>query len=895
MNAPTGQAKSIFLGALEIASAEELPSYLDAKCAGDAGLRREVEALLKQHAALGSFLDGPMSMSLPPLPSSKQDGALGSFPQGGQNTVALPAASHPPATVIGAYKLLQQIGEGGMGTVWLAQQTQPVQRQVALKIIKPGMDSRQVLVRFEAERQALALMDHPNIAKVFDGGATSDGRPYFVMELVKGTPITQYCDEQRLTPRQRLELFVPVCHAIQHAHQKGIIHRDIKPSNVLVAPYDGKPVIKVIDFGVAKATGQRLTEHTMFTEFGAVVGTVEYMSPEQAELNNQDIDTRSDIYALGVLLYELLTGTTPLTRKLIKEATLFEMLRIIREDETPRPSTRLGATEELPAIAAKRRLEPKKLSALVRGELDWIVMKALDKERGRRYETANGFALDVQRYLADEPVQACPPSAGYRLRKFVRRNKGVVVGTTAVLLTLVAGIVGTSIGLVRAQEASQTAAERAVAEQQAKEAAEAVLDFVETKIFAAARPAGQAGGLGREVTLRKAVLAALPHVKNSFKDQPLIEARLRMTIGISFLHLAEAKTALEQFEAARATYIAKLGHEHPDTLRSAMRLASSYAALGRGPEALELFEKTLALQEAKLGPNHRDTLGTLSQKALAYVRLGRYADALEPAKEVLARRKAAFGREDGDTLLNVIGVAGTYQALGRHAEALKVLEEETAGLSEEKLEPYYLLLLMGLQLRADSHAALGQHALALKLRREVFEKRKAKYGLDEPETILGLAMMVDSLYKLGRFAETVPHIDEFVARAYSKSVHLEMIPGMLLARFAAVRETKDPQSCRTTAEMWEKLNLKSVNYFYNAACMRAVTAGAFAAADKSPEGAKQADAEADRAMAWLKQAVAAGFTHAAHIAKDTDLDALRDRQDFKTLIAELRAGTKKMP
>ena len=299
-------------------------------------------------------------------------------------------------TVIGPYKLIEQIGEGGMGSVWMAQQTEPVKRLVAVKLIKAGMDSRQVIARFEAERQALALMDHPNIARVLDGGTTSGGRPYFVMDLVKGMPITRYCDEHHLTPRQRLELFIPVCQAVQHAHQKGIIHRDLKPSNVLVALYDGKPVPKIIDFGVAKAAGQQLTDKTLVTGFGAIVGTLEYMSPEQAEVNQLDIDTRSDIYSLGVLLYELLTGSPPFSRKELTEAGMLEMLRVIREQEPSKPSTKLSTADGLPTLAANRGTEPAKLTKLVRGELDWIVMKALEKDRNRRYETANGFAMDVQ-------------------------------------------------------------------------------------------------------------------------------------------------------------------------------------------------------------------------------------------------------------------------------------------------------------------------------------------------------------------------------------------------------------------------------------------------------------------------------------------------------------------
>ena len=378
-----------------------------------------------------------------------------------------PTSEQPGTIIAGRYKLLEEIGQGGMGTVWAAEQTTPVRRKVALKLIKAGMDSRSVLARFEAERQALALMDHPNIAKVLDGGLTDSGRPYFVMEYVKGVPITEYCDATRLSVEERLNLFIQVCSALQHAHQKGIIHRDLKPSNILVAPYDDKPVPKVIDFGLAKAMHQSLTEKTLYTAHETVLGTPLYMSPEQAQLNNLDVDTRADIYSLGVLLYELLTGTTPLERQRFKEAAWDEIRRMIREEEPPRPSMRLSSTDTLPSLATFRHTEPAKLKKLVRGELDWIVMKALEKDRTRRYETASGFARDIQRYLDDEVVEARPPSTGYRIGKFVRRHKGQVIAAGLVLLALLAGIAGTTWGLIREARAKTRLAESLDREQKA--------------------------------------------------------------------------------------------------------------------------------------------------------------------------------------------------------------------------------------------------------------------------------------------------------------------------------------------------------------------------------------------------------------------------------------------
>jgi tetratricopeptide (TPR) repeat protein len=444
--------KSIFLAAVEIASDVERAAFIQQACLDNPQLRAEVDALLRAHAKPQPLLDAA------PTPGPTIDEPI----------------SERPGTIIGPYKLLEQLGEGGFGVVFMAEQTQPIRRRVALKVIKPGMDSRQVIARFEAERQALALMDHPNIAHVFDGDATDSGRPYFVMELVRGRALTDYCDQNNLPIRERLELFIDVCQAVQHAHQKGIIHRDIKPSNVLVTLLDGKPVVKVIDFGIAKAMGQQLTEKTLFTNFAAMIGTPLYMSPEQAEMSGLDVDTRSDVYSLGVLLYELLTGTTPFDKERLKQASFDEIRRIIREEEPPKPSARISqssphapreepreasvtrsVTATIETIATRRRCDPRKLIRLFRGDLDWIVMKALEKDRNRRYESASSLAADVQRYLADEPVLACPPSAWYRLRKFVRRHKRVL-GTAAAML-LAASVLGWTLWSRAEQEEARRA------------------------------------------------------------------------------------------------------------------------------------------------------------------------------------------------------------------------------------------------------------------------------------------------------------------------------------------------------------------------------------------------------------------------------------------------------
>jgi serine/threonine protein kinase/tetratricopeptide (TPR) repeat protein len=865
--------REIFDAALAIADPVQRTAYLDRACGDDAGLREQVEGLLEMQGRLGSFLE---------------------FPAGGlpYATFARPLREGP-GTIIGPYKLLQQIGEGGMGVVFLAEQTHPVQRRVALKVIKAGMDTRQVIARFEAERQALAMMDHINIARVLDAGATESGRPYFVMELVHGVPITRYCDDNRLSPRQRLELFVPVCQAIQHAHQKGIIHRDIKPSNVMITLYDGKPVPKVIDFGVAKATEQRLTERTLFTQYGSMVGTLEYMAPEQAEMSALGADTRSDIFSLGVLLYELLTGSTPLTHKRLKDAAYGEILRIIQEEEPPKPSTRLrDSGEALESISAQRQMEPTKLTKMVRGELDWIVMKTLEKDRARRYETANGLAADVRRYLADEPVQACPPSATYRLRKFVRRNKGPALAVTIIFLLLLGGIIGTTRGLVRALSAEGLAGERlkraekaeGLARNEAKTAREreaesrAVLDFVESKVFATARPKDQRGGLGHDVQLRKAVEAALPFVDQSFANQPLIEARLRWTLGVSFLFLGEARIAAEQFQTARALYTKHRGPEHPETLKMMSNLANSYDALGQHDDALKLREETLALFKARFGPDHPDTLGSMNNLATSYSALGRHAEAFKLLEETLARYKAKLGPDHPGTLSTMSNLAGSYEALGRHRDALKLLEE-TLALRKIKLGPDHPDTLSSMDHLAAGYHALGRGADAHKLCEETLALRNVKLGPEHPDTLRNMWGLAESLLELDRGAQAVPVIDECLRRAAGKAVHSQLIETLMDLRLMHFRRSNDAAGCRATAEMWEKLGRTDADSLYRAARMRAATAAAVARDSRIPgaNATRLADEETERALSWLAQSVAAEPKSYAYSLIG---DLLRDRKDY---------------
>jgi serine/threonine protein kinase/tetratricopeptide (TPR) repeat protein len=682
MNQVATDAKQIFLEAVEHYAPDEWAGYLDRACSDDLELRRRVEGLLTAHRQANSLLDGNQ-ISL---------------------TAAAGSIAEQPGTVVGPYKLLEQIGEGGMGLVFMADQLRPVRRRVALKVLKPGMDTRQVIARFEAERQVLALMDHSNIAHVYDAGTTESGRPYFVMELVPGVPITEYCDEHRLDTRERLKLFATVCHAVQHAHQKGIIHRDLKPTNVLVTKNDTAAVPKVIDFGIAKATGQQLTERTLFTQVAQMIGTPLYMSPEQAAMNCLDVDTRSDVYSLGVLLYELLTGCTPFAGEAFRQAGLDEMRRIIREEEPPRPSHRIStlAADVHSTISERRGADPRQFSQTLRGELDWVVMKAIEKDRIRRYESASAFAADIERFLSNEPVDACPPSAIYRLRKFARRNRVIIGMASLITFSLMTATVVSAGQAIRAREAQRQAeTERDRAENSERQAksdrerahhaeqratteaaiARAVNDFLQNDLLKqAASTPGSAVELssGPYLTVKEALQRAADRIDERFQDQPVVEAAIRMAIGTAYNHLHEYQAALPHLERAFTLRKDHVGYNHPDTNDSMRTLATACSWVGEHQRAIALFQRVLKDSELRLGTDHPDSLACLASLAGAYLFAGQIEASADLMEQLLERRRTISGVEHSETLGAMQQLAWAYALIGRVDDSMVLLEKVLA-------------------------------------------------------------------------------------------------------------------------------------------------------------------------------------------------------------------------
>jgi serine/threonine protein kinase len=694
--------RRLFLQALELPTPQARRHLLATECGHDPALRAKIEALLQSHQE-DSFLERPAEEAMNPLAG-----------RGGAEVF------EKPGDLIGRYKLREKIGEGGCGVVYVAEQAEPVRREVALKVIKLGMDTRSVVARFESERQALAMMDHPNIAKVLDAGATATGRPYFVMELVRGLKITEHCDQNQLSTRKRLELFIKVCQAVQHAHQKGIIHRDLKPSNILVTVNDSVPVPKVIDFGIAKATEGRLTDLTVYTDLHQFIGTPAYMSPEQASMTSLDIDTRSDIYSLGVLLYELLTGTTPFPETRMRSASRQEMQRFIMEEEPERPSTRLRQK----SLATPRSQLPTGHWPLAT-DLDWIVMKCLEKDRARRYETATGLAADLQRHLGNEPVVARPPSNLYRFQKLVRRNKVAFAAGTALAAALLVGLAISTFLYIQerrehdsAARSENLAAARLIDSENARNDSEAISTFL-TQVFQSPDPARD----GRTITVAETLSNAAIKLDTELTNQPARRAKLQAAIGATCWGLGLYSNAIPLQEKVRDYYLAASGPEHPDTLLAMHNLAISYDYVGRRDEAIKLGEQVLALRRKTLGPEHPDTLKTMNDLALYYGDADRREDALKLSEQILLLFRKVFGPENPFTLHAMNNLGLSYSDFAEHREEALTLREQVLTLRRKVNGSEHPDTLKAMSNLADSYKDAGRPDEALKLLEAVLALR----------------------------------------------------------------------------------------------------------------------------------------------------------------------------
>jgi serine/threonine protein kinase len=822
--------RALFHDALARSPADRV-AFLERACRDEPSVHAEVETLLAAHGGAGQFLKDPTVdvASLTAAVEAAQESQV--------------AGAFAPGMRVGPYKLLEEIGEGGFGIVYLAEQEEPVRRRVALKIVKLGMDTREVIARFEAERQALALMDHANIAKVFDAGATESGRPYFVMELVRGVPITEYADLNGLAANERLRLFTMVCSAVQHAHQKGVIHRDLKPSNILVTLEDGRPVPKVIDFGIAKATFGRLTEKTIYTRFRQLIGTPAYMSPEQAEMSSLDVDTRSDVYSLGVLLYELLTGTTPFDARGLVEAGYGEIRRIIREVEPPKPSTRVSTMDDAgrTAVAQRRGVEPRSLARLLRGDLDWIIMRALEKDRARRYGTAADLARDVERHLKNEPVEAGPPGGWYRFSKLVRRNRAAFVTSGLVLAALMAGFAVAVWGVleawdeaakakaaedrervtsglekearIRAQEAKTAAeAQRTIAERRAAEArreaekAKRVVGILD-KVFEAADPRE---GPVQDLTVRQLLDRFASRLDEGLEKEPIVEATVRRTLGQAYLNLGRLVEAELHLQRSLELAQAALGEDDELTLSARAGLAGVRLQQGDHEDAIRLYTDAWERSKRVLGERHFDTRAWRNNLGLALQASGKDLEAEAILAPLLEELRAEGKGRDRSSLAIQCGLALVRKGLGQLDDAEKLYRDALEGY-EAAVGPEHLDTLTCKVNLADVCRATSRVDEAKSLLTEVLEAALETLGGEHP-------IVADALQRLGEIhfdrienvqAETMLSRALAVRRAAFGDTHPQTMDTLHYVASVESRLGKLEEAAKHLGEVhvWRKKNL----------------------------------------------------------------------------------------
>ncbi len=814
-------------------------AFLDRVCGDKGSLRQEIEELLHADAAAGSFLRHPI-LDLPTADNS-----------------------HTSQRTIGPYTLLEVIGQGGMGEVWLAEQRQPVRRRVAIKLIKVGMDTKEVVARFESERQALALMDHPAIAKVFDAGSTPEGRPYFVMEYVPGLPITEYCDKHKLPIRQRLELFIRVCDGVQHAHQKAIIHRDLKPSNILVSEVNGKPVPRIIDFGVSKAISQTLTARTVYTQIGTLIGTVGYMSPEQANSDGEDIDTRTDVYSLGAVLYELLSGALPFD---LRKAAYDEVLRRLREEDAPKPSARIRAPGEDSAVAARNRGgDPPAVARQLRGEPDAIALKALERDRARRYASASELAADIERYLRNEPVTAHAPSTAYRARKYLRRHRvGATVAAALVLL-----LVGFAIA--QTVELQHVARERDRATRE-RDRADRITQFM-TGMFKISDPSE---ARGNTVTAREILDKASREIDTGLAHDPALQAQMMHTMANTYSGLGLYRRA-ESLDG-RALEIRQriLGPRHPETLRLKFGLADELRSEGHYAEAERMSRETLKAQREVMGSEHRDTLDSMISLANVLDAEAKYPEALALKKSVLDVQRRTLGPNHRDTLFTMSQLADTLEYMGHDAEA-ELVYRELLDAERRILGPEHPDELTTMNDLATVLANERKYAEAEKIHREVLDKRRRLLGPEHPDTIWTMSTLSIDLLELGRYAEA-----EKLARQaldIEQRVESPESPGPMFAE----NRLADVLTAEGHYQDAEKLYWEAIRTETKANAGTMLWLSWYGLAAMSAKAGRR-----EKALEYLSHAVDSGFGRAEWVASDPDLNSLHGDPRFDAIVAKAR-------